>query len=78
MLPFLVRVLELADRGRSGGDDRRRQRGGEDIGTAGEADRLELRMVGNSETSNRADRFGKGSEDEIEIALSDFLIIHAA
>ena len=75
---LVVRVLQLADRRRGGRDDRRRQAGGEDIGAAGQADRLELRMVRHAEAADRADRLGEGADDEVDVALAALLLVHAA
>ena len=60
-------VHQLADRGRGGGDDRRRQRGGEDVGPADQPQDLELGMVGDAEAADRADRLGEGADDEIDV-----------
>src|SRR3546814_7329396 len=75
---LLARMHQLVDRRRGGGDDAGRQRRGEDIGTADEAQHLELRVVGHAEAADRADRLGEGADDEIDVLLDALLLIDAA
>ena len=43
------------------------KRGGEDIGPADQPQDLELGMVGDAEAADRADRLGKGADDEVDV-----------
>src|SRR3546814_15852378 len=45
------------------------QRGGEHVGPAGEAQHLELVVVGDAEAADSADRLGEGADDEIHLVL---------
>ena len=67
MLALVLAVHQLADRGRGGGDDARRERGGEDIGPADQAQDFELGMVRDAETADGADRLGEGADDEVDV-----------
>src|SRR5690606_15409723 len=76
--PLVAAVHQLADRGRGRGDDARRQAGGEHVRTADQPQDLELRVVGNAEAADGADRFGERADDEIDLVDHALLLGHAA
>ena len=60
-------VHQLADAGRGGGDDARRQAGGEDIRAADQPQHFEFRVVGDAEPANRAHALGECTNDEVNV-----------
>ncbi len=78
MLALVGGVHQLADRGGGGRHHARRQRSGEHVGAADEAQHVELRVVRHAEAADRADRLGEGADHEVDVLLDTGFLEHAA
>ena len=74
----LAALADEAEGADGGGDHRRRQRGSIKVGSRGEAQRAEGRVIGDAIAADDADALGEGADDDVDIGLDALRLRDAA